>query len=127
MEITHSYGNYKLYISAKYEQILDIIFLKNDPYFTESQNINIYEYKNRNSVNNLDMTTLYLSYKSSENSYTQTYIVKGSGLTNFIAFEIKPYFEMKNVFLTVNVRSPKHSKNPSNDSTNAIIILFKHF
>ena len=29
---------------------------------------------------------------------------------------------MKNVFLTVNVRSPKHSNNPSNDSTNAIII-----
>lgn len=113
-------NNYKFYISAKYEQILDIIFLKNDPYFIESQKINIYEYSYRNSEIDLDETetTLYLSYKSSENSYKQTYIVKGS-VTNCIAFEIKPYFEMKNVFLTVNVRPPKHS---DNDSTNTIII-----
>ena len=115
-------NNHKFYLSAKYEQILDIIFLKNDPYFTESQKINIYEYSTSNSEINLYTTTLYLSYKSSENSYTLTYIVQGSELTNYIAFEMKPYFEMKNVFLTVNVRSPNHSNNSNNDSTNAIII-----
>ena len=112
-------NNYKFYISAKYEheKILDIIFLKNDPYFIESQKINIYEYSSNSEID-LDETTFYLSYKSSENSYKQTYIVKGF-VTNCIAFEIKPYFEMKNVFLTVNVRPPKHS---DNDSTNTIII-----
>ena len=112
-------NNYKLYISAKYEQILDIIFLKNDPYFTESQKINIYEYSNRDSEKDLAMTTLYLSYDSSANTYTLTYIVKGSRLTNFIAFEMKPYFEMKNVLVRVDARSPELS---NNGSTNAIII-----
>ena len=109
-------NNHKFYISAKYKQILDIIFLKNDPYFTESQKINIYEYSTRNSEKSLCERTRNLFYSSSENSYILTYIVQGSELTNYIAFE------MKNVFLTVNVRSPKHSNNPSNDSTNAIII-----
>jgi len=96
-------STYKFYISAAYDQAVDIEITKQDSSSNfYDQIITIYEYSNRSSTTELMKTNITLSYNYHKRSYSQLYRVNNP-LNEYIALEIKPNYQMENVYIKVNV------------------------
>ena len=114
---------YKFYIPSKFCQRVDIEFTKNDDLSTNYQSIIIYEYSNRASETELKKTNTYLSYKSSYNSYSKSYTINYTD-TNYLAFEISPYYEMVFVYVKATVISPVYEYELSDSVSKYFSILY---
>lgn len=64
----------------------------------------IYEYSNRNSINELLNKTYSLSYNATKESYSKSYNITKTS-TSYIAFEIKPTYVMSYVYIKATVIS----------------------
>ena len=92
-KIDYLYYITRFYISARNNQTIYIKFTSKN---LESQMINIYEFQNRTSLDELRFTESSLYYNSKKKSYTEYYTVKDYS-TNFVAFELMSNSYMKYV------------------------------
>lgn len=91
--------SYKFYISAIYNHKVYIKFTKSDSSSTSYESIKIYEYGDRNGTRLIGWTSYnYLSYSSSTNSYSYTYLVFYEGC-KYLAFEIHPLYSMYSAYV----------------------------
>ena len=96
----------RFYISATYNQTINIKFTQENSVNPNFQNhkINIYEFPNRTSLEELRYVELYLSYNSKKNSLTQSYTVYDIS-TTFVAFELISSFSMNEVTVKASIGS----------------------
>ena len=97
-------NTYKFYINAEYGKDVDIE-LDFDYIYSHSSYrhpIIIYEYSSRNSKTELRQTNQYLSY-GSKNKFQTSYKVYNSS-SQYVAFKIKPYFQMTAVYVELKVK-----------------------
>ena len=96
----------RFYISATYNQTINIKFTQENSVNPNFQNhkINIYEFPNRTSLEELRYVELYLSYNSKKNSLTQSYTVYDTS-TTFVAFELISSFSMNEVTVKASIGS----------------------
>ena len=64
----------------------------------------IYEYSNRNSINELLNKTYSLSYNATKESYSKSYNITKTS-TSYIAFEIKPTYVMSYIYIKATIIS----------------------
>ena len=88
------------YVSAKYPQIINIEFSKGDSLSTSSQSITISELSNRASSSTIRWDRFNLTYNSSTNSYSISYIIFYSSC-KYLSFEILPYYQISRVYVKV--------------------------
>ena len=94
-------NTYRFYIQSKYSEIIYFqLFEQDKSDISLSQELIIYEYKNRTTKVELIKTEQLLK----PNSYLISYKITNS-LCNYIAFEIRPKYEMKNVYVKTLVKN----------------------
>ena len=84
---------YKFKVSAKYEYTVNIELTNNDINYASYQYISLYEYSSKDSSLFLYNTFFSLNYSSYNKTYSGKYKVHNSS-TDYIIFEMIPYFEM---------------------------------
>ena len=102
LDILFTSYTYLFHITAKYSQYIDIKFSKTDKLSTNSQNIIIYEYKSGNLEYSLTGKNSNLSYDTTQNCYTLSYIVEDF-YTKFVGFELNPYYQMNFTSVTASI------------------------
>lgn len=113
----------RFYLSATYNQTIYIKFTQENSgnSYSQTPKINIYEFQNRTSLEELKYTELYLSYNSKKNSFTQSYTVYDNS-TTYVAFELNPGFYMNEVTVKASIGN-FDDENDEETKNNLAIIL----
>ena len=94
-------NTYRFYIKSKYSEIIYFqLFEQENSDTSLSQELIIYEYQNRTTKAEL----IKIEQSLKPNSYLTSYKVTNS-LSNYIAFEIRPKYEMNNVYAKALVKN----------------------
>ena len=111
-------NTYRFYIKSKYSEIIYFqLFEQENSDTSLSQELIIYEYQNRTTKAEL----IKIEQSLKPNSYLTSYKVTNS-LSNYIAFEIRPKYEMNNVYAKALV---KNDVNHEYNLTNGINQYFR--
>ena len=111
-------NTYRFYIKSKYSEIIYFqLFEQENSDTSLSQELIIYEYQNRTTKAEL----IKIEQSLKPNSYLTSYKVTNS-LSNYIAFEIRPKYEMNNVYAKALV---KNDVNYEYNLTNGINQYFR--
>lgn len=122
----YNYYIYKFYLPAFYDQMIDIELAISNPSSTSKQNITIYQYSNRNSINALLETTYTVPYNTTKKAYSKLYNVTKVS-TSYIAFEIKPSYVMNYVYINATVISKINTYDISSGSSKFFSKLSKSY
>jgi hypothetical protein len=109
----------RFYISARYNQTIKIKFTKKN---SGSQMINIYEFQNRTSLDELRFIDCYLDYDSKKKYYTQSFTVRDYS-TNFVAFEFVLDSYIKDVTVKASLDGDDNESESGGNTYTAVIIV----
>ena len=111
----------RFYIPARYNQTINIKFTKKNSEYSYTQMINIYEFPNRTSLDELRYKDIYLNYNSKKKTYISSYTVSDY-LTTFVAFELKPDLNMKEVTVKATIEGEEDDE-VSNEGKSYIALI----
>lgn len=83
--------------------------------------INIYEFPNRTSLDELRYKDIYLNYNSKKKTYISSYTASDY-LTTFVAFELKPDLNMKEVTVKATIEGEEDDE-VSNEGKSYIALI----
>ena len=115
----------RFYISATYNQTINIKFTQENSgnSYSQTQKINIYEFPNKTSLEELRYVEFYLYYNSKKKCFTHSYTVYDTS-TTFVAFELKPDFSMNEVIVKATIGSfDDETDDKTDDETTNILAI----
>ena len=113
---------YRFYIAAKCNKTINFEIICEDSNNSSLQYINIYEFSNRKSLIELRYSELDLSYNSTNKTYSQSYKVYDSS-TIYVAFELKPNYNMHQVYVKAIIDGDDHSDNNDKEGKTTILSI----